>query len=161
MKKLTILYFLMVSLILSACNSLDSNTEENSLSGEKPPNAYIEINNRRFDTKLGTYCWHTKGKGICVDTAGPVELLKGKKPLEVRPEEKITFGMDFNPKPNQFHVLQIGNGKETEVVVNDNQFSAPAQKGVYYYTYGVWWMDEEKKNIAHGDAFYAFVLEVK
>jgi hypothetical protein len=48
------------------------------LSGEKPLNAYIEIDNKRFDTKLGTYCWQTKGKGTCVDTAELVELLEVK-----------------------------------------------------------------------------------
>jgi hypothetical protein len=161
MNKLTIIFFLAVSLILSACQSINSNTEENILSGEKPPNAYIEIDNKRFDTKLGTYCWQTKGKGICVDTVGPVELLEGKKPGQVEPEEKITFVMDYHPKPNQFHVQQNGNGKETEVVVNQNQFNAPAQKGVYYYSYGVWWKDEKVEHLSHGDAFYAFVLEVK
>jgi hypothetical protein len=161
MKKLTIMFFLLVSLILSACNSIDLNKEDNILSGDKPPNAYIEIDNKRFDTKLGTYCWQTKGKGTCVDTAGPVEFLEGKMPIEVGSEEKITFGMDFKPKPNKFHVLQIGNGKETGVVVNHNQFSAPAQKGVYYYSYGVWWMDEKEDHLSYGDAFYAFVLEVK
>jgi hypothetical protein len=64
--------------MLSACHSIDSKIENNHLSGERPPSAYIEIDNKRFETKLGTYCWQTKGKGICVDTAGPVELLEVK-----------------------------------------------------------------------------------
>ena len=50
--------------------------------------------------------------------------------------------------------------KELEVVVKDNHFTAPTQKGVYYYSYGVWWMDGKEENLSHGDAFYAFVLEV-
>jgi uncharacterized protein YceK len=51
------LVFLMVTLMLSACHSIDSKTEKNHLSGEMPPSAYIEIDNKRFETKLGTYCW--------------------------------------------------------------------------------------------------------
>jgi hypothetical protein len=153
----------MVSLILSACNSTNTNNaaENDELTGEKPPNVYIEIDNKRFDTKLGTYCWSAKGKGICVDTAGPVEQLEGEEPIQVEPGEKITFGMDFDPKPNQFHVLQIGNGEEKEVELNNNQITAPVEKGIYYYSYGVWWMDNKVENLSHGDAFYAFVIEVK
>lgn len=46
--------------------------------------------------------------------------------------------------------------KITEVAVKDNTFQAPIQKGTYYYSYGVWWMDEKEANVAHGDAFYYF-----
>ncbi|MFS0646481.1 hypothetical protein [Siminovitchia sp. 179-K 8D1 HS] len=127
---------------------------------EKPPKAFIEIDNERFETTLGTYCWNSRGKGTCVDTAGPIELLKDKKPIKVKPGETITFVMDYEPKPNEFHVVQMSNNKETEVMVKDNRFTAPAQSGVYYYSYGVWWMDEKEANLSHGDAFYAFVLEV-
>ena len=67
----------------------------------------------------------------------------------------------YEPKPNKFHVLQISNNQETEIVVKDNHFSAPIQKGLYYYSYGVWWMDEKEEDLSHGDAFYAFMLEVK
>ena len=54
----------------------------------------------------------------------------------------------------------MSENKETEVVVKDNQFTAPTQKGINYYSYGAWWMDEKEENLSHGDAFYAFVLEV-
>ncbi|MBO1515471.1 hypothetical protein I7822_28055 [Metabacillus sp. BG109] len=127
------------------------------MSGEKPPEVYIKIGNEKYETKLGTYCWN----GTCADTAGPVELLKGKEPINVNPGEKISFIMDYEPKPNEFHLIQISESKENEVLVKENGFSAPTQKGVYYYSYGVWWMDEKEENLSHGDAFYAFVLVVK
>jgi hypothetical protein len=163
-RKTSIILILMLVIILSGCNSKNSNgkEEKNILSGENPPNAYIEINKKRFETTLGTYCWSTEGKGICVDKAGPVELLEGKKPIQVSAGENINFVMDFSPKPNEFHVIQISsNGKEAEVFVHNNQFTVPVEKGVYYYSYGVWWMDEKIEHLSHGDAFYAFVLEVK
>lgn len=127
------------------------------MSGEKPPEVYIKIGNENYETKLGTYCW----KGTCADTAGPVELLKGKEPIKVNPGEKISFIMDYEPKPNEFHLIQISENNKNEVLVKENGFSTPTQKGVYYYSYGVWWMDEKEENLSHGDAFYVFVLEVK
>jgi hypothetical protein len=164
MNRFTIMFILLLASFISGCNSINSNTtkEGDILSGEKPPNAYIEINNKRFETTLGTYCWSSEGKGICVDKAGPVELLEEKKPIQVSTGVNIKFGMDFNPKPNQIHVIQISNsGKSAEVVVHNYQFTAPAEKGVYYYSYGVWWMDEKEDHLSHGDASYAFALEVK
>ncbi len=151
-------YFLYVVALFGFTLMGCSNTNE--LAVGKPPNAYIEIDNKKFETKLGTYCWQGDGKSECVDTAGPVELLEGKKPIKVKSGENITFVMDYEPKPNKFHVVQISNNKETEVIVTDNRFTAPTQPGVYYYSYGVWWMDEKEANLSHGDAFYAFVLEV-
>ncbi|GIN91892.1 hypothetical protein J6TS1_50060 [Siminovitchia terrae] len=147
-KWLFILAFLIVLNLMGCSNE--------GLSGGKPPKAFIEIDNERFETTLGTYCW----KGTCIDTAGPIELLKGKKSIKVKSGENITFVMDYEPKPNEFHVVQMSNNKETEVMVKDNRFTAPAKSGVYYYSYGVWWMDEKEANLSHGDAFYAFVLEV-
>ncbi|WP_372660974.1 hypothetical protein [Cohnella sp.] len=124
--------------------------------GEKPPNVMIEIEDQKYETILGTYCWSTG----CVDTIGPVELLEGETPISVKPGVVIKFVMDYEPKPNQFHVTQINEDKRTEVELKGNRISAPIQKGIYYYNYGVWWMDEEVENVSHGDAFYNFVIEV-
>jgi len=154
MKKCFLVLIALFGLTILGCS-------KNGLSGGKPPKAFIEINNKRFETTLGTYCWQENGKGKCVDSIGPIELLKGKKPIEVKSGENITFVMDYEPKPNKFHVIQIRNNKETEIVVKDNNFSAPIQKGLYYFSYGVWWMDEKEENLSHGDAFYSFSLEVK
>jgi len=149
-------YFLYVVALLgltfiTGCSSTDG------LSGEIPPKAFIEIENKKFETTLGTYCWQNG----CVDTAGPVELLEGQKPIKVKSGETITLVLDYETKPNEFHVAQISGNKETKVVVKDNRFTAPTQRGVYYYSYGVWWMDEKEANVSNGDAFYAFVLEVE
>ncbi|MGE7946244.1 hypothetical protein [Lysinibacillus sp. NPDC093688] len=151
MKKYFLYLIALLVLTITGC----SNT--NGLSGEKPPKVFIDIENKKFETTLGTYCWQTG----CVDTVGPVELLEGKNPIKVKSGEKITLVMDYEPKPNEFHVAQISNNKETEVMVKDNHFTAPTQRGVYYYSYGVWWKDEKEANVSHGDAFYAFALEVE
>ncbi|WP_053104131.1 hypothetical protein [Bacillus sp. FJAT-27231] len=150
--------WLFILVLLIGLNLMGCSNEK--LSGGKPPKAFIEIDNVRFEITLGTYCWSGSGKGTCVDTAGPVELLKDKTPIKVKPGETISFVIDYEPKPNESHVVQISNNNENEVKVKDNSFTAPMQSGVYYYSYGVWWMDEQETNVSHGDAFYAFVLEV-
>jgi hypothetical protein len=93
--------------------------------------------------------------------AGPKELLRGKEKIKVKPGEEITFTLNHEPQPNEFHVLQISESNEAEVSVIDNSFSAPLQKGVYYYSYGVWWMDEQEENVSNGDASYHFVIKVE
>ncbi|WNS76257.1 hypothetical protein RRV45_04410 [Bacillus sp. DTU_2020_1000418_1_SI_GHA_SEK_038] len=151
-RKLLLLFLLMGISLLGYSKGI--------MSEEKPPNAFIKINNDMYETTLGTYCWNGKGVSTCVDTAGPIELLEGKKPIKVKPGENITFVMDYTPKPNEFYVVQIHGNEENSIEVIDNSFSAPAQKGVYYYSYGVWWMDEKVEHLSNGDAFYAFALEV-
>ncbi len=87
--------------------------------------------------------------------------MKEKEPIQVKAGEQITLNMDYTPKPNEIHLSQIENDDEVEIEVNHNQFIAPNEKGTYFYVYSVWWIDEEDENLSHGDAFYAFALEVK
>jgi len=149
MKKCLYLLIVLFGLTSMGCSK--------GMSGDKPPKVYIDIGNEKYETKLGAYCW----KGTCVDTAGPLELLKGKEPIKVIPGEKISFIMDYEPRPNEFHLIQMNENNENDIIVKENSFSAPTQKGIYYYSYGVWWMDEKEENLSNGDAFYALVLEVK
>ncbi|MEX3624687.1 hypothetical protein [Viridibacillus arvi] len=117
----------------------------------------VEIGNETYPTILGTYCWTNK----CVDTAGPVEILNGTETIKVKSGETISFVMDYEPQPSEIHLSVFSENQVTsDIAVKDNQFTAPTQKGIYYYSYGVWWMKEKEKNISNGDAFYAFVLEV-
>lgn len=67
----------------------------------------------------------------------------------------------LEPKPNEFYLLQFNEGNENEILIEDDSFSAPTNKGVYYYSYGVWWLDDQEKNVSNGDAFYSFSLEVE
>jgi hypothetical protein len=131
------------------------------MDGDKPPKSMIQIGKQTYETKLGTYCWSSNGQGECVDMVGPVELLKGKKPIEVKPGEVVTFVMNYNPKPNETHLSQMNNNNDIEIVVEKNRFAAPVNKGIYYYSFGVWWMDKKEKHVSHGDASYVFALEVK
>lgn len=152
MKK--IFYIILLSFVLlTGCGK--GTTE--GFTGNQPPKAEIQIGDDLYGTKLGTFCWSSR----CADSIGPVELLKNEKPITVPPGTVIKFVMHHELLPNKSFVQQITEDKQiTEVAVNDNAFQAPIQKGTYYYSYGVWWMDEKEANVAHGDAFYYFVLEV-
>lgn len=150
---------ILVGITLVGCSN--NGTTGKEMTGEKPPIAFIKIDNETYETKLGSYCWKGRTESTCVDTAGPIELLENVNPIQVQPGEEVAFEMKYEPKPSEFHVLQIKENKETDVVVEDNHFTAPMEKGVYYYSYGVWWMDKKEANVSNGDAFYAFVLEVK
>lgn len=148
-KAITIVISLLAVLVVSGCN--------NELSGSHPPNVSIKIASKKYGTKLGTYCW----SGKCVDTVGPVELLKDEEPIQVQAGEQIILNMDYSPKPNEVHLSEIKNDEEKEIKVQHNHFYAPSETGTYYYVYSVWWMDEEKDNVSLGDAFYAFALKVQ
>ena len=163
MRKFSIVTIMCFILILTACNGIFTKNTDGSgnLSGNMPPIVNIEIDGVKHETKLGSYCWESNGKAECVDTAGPVELLANDEPIQIKSGEQITLTMDYTPKPNEIHLSQIKNNEEIEIEIKDQKFTASDEKGIYYYSYGVWWMDEKEENVSHGDAFYAFVLEVK
>lgn len=147
-------WLILIIVFITGCAEQEIDKEEN------PPLVLIEIGSENFETKTGSYCWGDSNSSTCVDKAGPVELLEEKEPIKVKPGEKISFIMDYEPKPNGVGVTQIDNNKEISVKVKNNHIAAPTKKGVYYYSYDVQWMDEKETNISHGDVTYAFVIEV-
>ena len=118
-------------------------SNSNEMDGEKPPKVQIELANEAYETKLGTYCWSDNKVNTCV--------------------EKVTIKMDYEPKPNEMYITQFNaneKNKETDIHLRDDQFTVPKEKGIYYYSYSVWWMDGEDATVSKGDALYAFVLKV-
>lgn len=151
--------------ILSSCQNPpinENNVEEIILSGEKPPPVTIEVNDEIYNTQLGSYCWGSPhiGQSECVDTAGPIELLDGEKPVQVSPNDVITLNIGFTPLPNDVTLYLLDGDKEVEVQLEQNQFSAPLESGTYYYSYEVKWLDHEDIDFVYADAFYAFFLKV-
>ncbi len=148
--------------ILTGCGG--PTTEHKGLPGNQPPSVKIEIDGQEYDTILGTYCWGPNGDGYheCADTAGPVGLLADETPIQVTPNEEVTIMMDYTPLPDKIELAKTTEQEEIDnVELIDNQFNVPAEKGIYYYDYAVWWMDEDDHQVSLGDAFYAFVIEVK
>ncbi len=112
MKKCLFILLVLISFTMTGCS-------KNELAGEKPPEVNLNIGNENYETKLGTYCWNDR----CVDTTGPVEPLKGEGPIIVNPGEKIFFLMEYEPKPNEFHLIQVSENNENEVLIEENSFS--------------------------------------
>ena len=152
---------LVILLSVVLCSLVACSNSNNDMVSEKPPEAMIKIGDQLYETILGSNCWSGNGKATCIDRAGAKELLQDEEPIKVKAGEEIAFIMDYEPQPNKFHVLQMSENDEIKINVRDNLFSAPYQEGIYYYSYGVWWMDEEKENVSNGDAFYNFVIEVE
>lgn len=149
MNRWLLLVIVFVGLNLLGCSNDD-------VSEEKPPQVFVETGNETHETILGTYCW----ENTCVDTVGPVEILEDEEPIRVKPGEIISLMMNYEPKPNEFSVMQMSKDGEQIGTIQDNQFTAPAEKGIYYYYYATRWKDEQEENVSHGDAYYAFALEV-
>ncbi|GLC88546.1 hypothetical protein [Lysinibacillus piscis] len=130
----------------------------NAISGKKPPSVQLEIGGKTYPTTLGTYCW----KSGCVDTAGPIEILRDKETIKVQSGETVGIVMDYQPQPSKVYLEEVRENQETvEITVTANQFTAPTQQGIYYYSYGVWWLSDEDGHMSNGDAFYVFALEVQ
>ena len=96
MKNFTFSGFLFIALILNGCSGSNNKSSGEILSGDKPPNVIVEIDGETYETILGSYCWDiSKGKSKCVDTAGSVDLLKEKEPIQIKAGEKILLEMDY------------------------------------------------------------------
>lgn len=155
MKYIQTLSVVLLIVILSSCSGFNIQNESSQLSGKKPPRTQVQIDNKTYDTTLGAYCWGN----TCVDTAGPVELLEDKAPIDVQAGEEITIDIKYKIETDEVHLMQIQGDEEVERTVTNHQFPAPEEEGIYYYSYGVWWMDDDEA-YSLGDAFYAFALKV-
>ncbi|MED4053480.1 hypothetical protein P4654_04930 [Niallia taxi] len=136
-------------LLLTGCSNL--------LVGDKPPPFYIVMDGVQHETKLGSYCWKN---GICSDVSGVLDLLENEPPISVKPNEPIQFKLELKPSVVSFAQVEHNN-KQLEVPITNNEIKAPADKGIYYYAYSCWWMDEKEKDTSLGDAYYAFAIKVE
>lgn len=158
MKRL-LFYFVALAFVLTGCNT--SAAGKDVVEIDKPPNMWVEIASQQHDTVLGAYCWKSTTTAECVDVAGAEVLLKDREPIEVEAGASVTFAMDYEPLPNEVHLTQTSNKELKEVSVTNFTFTAPEEEGIYYYDFGVWWMDENSENVSNGNAIYAFALKVK
>ena len=158
---LTFINILAVVILLTGCKSQLVDNER--LPGDNPPPVQIEVNGKIYDTTLGAYCWGPDEDGYheCADTGGPEELLSDAEPIKVTPRDEITIIMDYAPLPNKIYLTQIVDGETESIRLDNSKFKAPTEKGLYYYEYAVWWMDEDDSQLSLGDAFYAFVIVIE
>ena len=85
-------------------------------------------------------------------------MLKDSETIKVEPGQTVKFMMDFEPPPTTINLTTLNeNEEEISIELQDVHFSAPSQKGIYYYSYSSKWQKDE---LSIGDAHYAFALEV-
>jgi hypothetical protein len=144
------LCIVMLTVIITGCS--------NSILNEKqPPVASLKVNSDSYKTTLGSYCW----ENTCADAArSPIELLKGKESVKVKSGETVSLDIGYKAEPNDYNLHQNIAERQTEVQLQNNQFTVPEKPGIYYYTYSVWWLDDKKEGVSNGSALYAFALEV-
>lgn len=123
---------------------------------KSPPKLEVKVDNQTIEATIGTYCWD----GKCVDKAGPVDLVKGKKPTKVKANSEIKFIQNKKFLPTTVDLTMIHNKKEKELQLIDNKMIAPSKPGIYYFAYFAQWI-EEKERYRSGDAQYVFVIKVE
>lgn len=146
-----------VFLLLIGCSS---NTEL----GSNPPKVIVEVDGETYDTELGSYCWQdgATGSGECADKAGPEELLNGKQPIVVQPEAELAIQIDLKRQPDEVALEQVKNKQSTAITDFKNmRFTAPKEKGTYFYAFRADWTNPKKENTSDGDALYAFHVRVE
>lgn len=146
-----------VLLLLAGCSN---NTEL----GSNPPKVTVEVDGETYDTELGSYCWQggATGSGECVDKAGPEELLNGKQPIVVQPEDELAIQVDLKRQPDEVELEQVKNNQSTNISGFKNmRFTAPKEKGTYFYAFRAAWTNQKEENTSDGDAWYAFHVRVE
>lgn len=144
-------------LLLVGCSN---NTEL----GSNPPKVTVEVNGENYETELGSYCWQggATGSGECADKAGPEELLNGKQPIVVQPEAELAIQIDLKRQPDEVELEQVKNKQSTAITDFKNmRFTAPKEKGTYFYAFRADWANQKEKNTSDGDAWYALHVRVE
>lgn len=146
--------------ILSGCNNTNENTV---LLGDKPPKMTIEVKGEEYNSQLGSYCWNvsesiSESRTECLEIMVPLE--NGQR-IAASVDEEISLTFKSAPAPDKAYLIQNPGDDVTEVKLNENQFTAPDEKGVYYYVYSVEWLNKDEEKVSNGSVDYGFILDVK
>ncbi|AWE07960.1 cAMP-binding protein [Lysinibacillus sp. 2017] len=95
------------------------------------PTVTAVTNAQEIETVRGSYCWHSDGESICVDTAAPHEMIVEKKMpyIKVKPNEEIAF--HFSQNPTSITIQQWEQDYDYKEIASSERFTAPAEKGKY------------------------------
>ncbi|MEK4628470.1 MAG: hypothetical protein ABS944_17580 [Solibacillus sp.] len=156
-----VLSLFFVLLLVSACSNLTDEKIDQSPSSTKeelfPPEkkASIFINNQAYPMEKGGYQWERK-KGsqveiVTTDHASINQMAEKIEPIRVDAMEVLSIR--FEDEPNYELHLWNETGREQEISVENNQFTAPVEKGIYVYEVFATW--------ENGERSFAFVLEIQ
>lgn len=143
MKKITLLFILLGTLLLTACCS------GNKLEGTKPPIPDVEIDSDNIPVVRGGYCWYE-----CTDAPSIPKIVERKEPTIVSKNAEITITFNYETKPNNISITRMKKGEEE---LYHQPLTVPSEQGVYYYEINARWNYDDLV----ADSSYAFVIEVK
>ena len=95
------------------------------------PTVRVVTNEQVIESEQGSYCWETRGEGVCVDKAAPHELFEIKKsqPVKVAPNETIEF--QYSVEPTEVTIQQWQQDFDYITIGTSARFNAPVEKGTY------------------------------
>lgn len=134
--------------------------EYKTVLAESAPKAQVIVANKSYPVYMGSYCWRgLESQSKCVNSLGAVKLARSKKVISVNSGERVKLNIVSHLKPNETSLYLVNGNKEKNIILKKNVFTAPLEKGTYYYTYGAWWAPDNKI-ISYGNIFYIFALTV-
>ena len=170
MRKSKILISILIGIFLVGCTENEVVKEEPVVDPPqeigKPFDFYVlDENSTGYDAILDTFCWEEEevDKTCSLEPTPPNELLKRETHISLTRESKVSFSFPasdsdriYLTNPEKIELIQIGKDGESTFEVIDKQFTAPKEKGVYYYSAILTWDGDLK-----GEAIYAFSLSVR
>lgn len=173
MKKITRFILLLFFFLLVGCS-------ENTTEVYDSPDKEIDIKNVPIDltfygneqgafTLIDAFCWEEDEKKCNLVKPEDPEalLLEHNQPIlkvnagstigynvSINGEKK--FPSDFLKDPDYVDVTQIKSKQETKIEIQNQKFTAPTEKGKYFYIVHAKWEGKYK-----GEAYYVFSLFVR
>ncbi|CAM4233180.1 hypothetical protein [Paenibacillus typhae] len=107
----------------------------------KPPLPVITAGAAEIPAVQASYCWDYLG---CADTAIGEMMYDGQTLTVVQPGERIDTVLNYEPQPSSVIVTPVVDEHAYDPVpLTDGGFTAPEEKGVYYFMYFANWTTED------------------
>ena len=146
------------SFLITGCTNgkeeMDNEVEENQ--NDFPPSmtGMINVNGKEYEMETGNYRWERK-KGpetevVETDAASPYQIGGNFNSISLEPNTNINIEIEDNPKISVYQWNE--NGRDKEIILKNNQLSAPSSKGQYIYEVIAKW--------SNGEVSYTFVVEI-
>ncbi|MZQ80622.1 hypothetical protein GQF01_00435 [Paenibacillus sp. 5J-6] len=124
---------------------------------EFPPLPSVTSGKTQIRVIQSSYCWGNLG---CADYVRGNAMLKEIIPTPVNPEEDIKVSFANIPAPSGLDIHQFVDKKSMKIPMKYGSFSAPKEKGVYYYGIFAFWTTDDGK-FSKGDTSSVFAIEVR
>ncbi len=119
-----------------------------------PPNPEVEANGKDVPTVQGSYCWSSLFRSQCGDKIyrNGLDMAKEQKPVNVSAGAPVRVELSGDLK--SVKLIQWDDQKqESPVTLNNDQFNAPTEPGIYTYELNSRWKQ--------GDGQFGFSLKVQ